>query len=102
MNIKGVTLTLSAVCALIGSLHSASANTYVVEQTPSHYIACYHKVYVPERVLVNTRGVLVNAGHVDWEVSGDSWNRIRNPPVYLETRHVIEGDHYSLQSVACP
>ena len=81
---------------------AASAETYLVSQPQSRYIACYSKEYVPAKVLVNTRGILVAKESKAWEVTGDSWNKVRNPAVYIETRRVVEADHYKLVAVGCP
>ena len=62
-----------AACALFGATVTASATTYIVEQSQSRYISCYRKVYVPARIEVNTRGVLVRAASREWEVNGDTW-----------------------------
>jgi len=80
---------------------AANAGTYIVEESQSHYIACYDRVYVPAKIAVNTRGKLVRPYSQSWEVSGDSWNYVRNVPVYIQTRRVVEPDHYTLVSGAC-
>jgi hypothetical protein len=81
---------------------AAHAGTYIIEQSQSRYIACYKKVYVPAKLLVNTRGVLVRQESKVWEAGGDTWAYVRNPPVYIETTRVVEPDHYTLVSDACP
>lgn len=90
---------------IIGTLFAAgaaSAETYLVSQPQSRYIACYNKEYVPAKVLVNTRGKLVAKESVAWEVSSAAWNKVRSPAVYIETRKVVEPDHYKLVAVGCP
>lgn len=91
-----------AACALFGATVTASATTYIVEQSQSRYISCYRKVYVPARIEVNTRGVLVRAASREWEVNGDTWAYVRNPPVFIETRRVVEPDHFTLVAADCP
>jgi hypothetical protein len=96
--ILGVGL-LAAATLLAGS---AMARTYNVDESPSRYIACYNKVYVPAVVQVNTRGRLVRAPSNAWEVAGDKWDYVRNPGVYIQTRRTVEPDHYTLVSSGCP
>jgi hypothetical protein len=95
-------LMIGFAAASVLAASSASAGTYVVEESQSRYISCYKKVYVPAKILVNTKGVLVKAGNKAWEVGGDTWAYVRNPPVYIETKKVIEADHYTLVSGDCP
>lgn len=89
---------VAAGCAVAGQ---ASAGTYIVEEARSRYITCYNKVYVPAKVLVNTRGRKVRGEGTAWEVAGDRWNYVRNPAVFIETRTTVESDHYTLQVAAC-
>ncbi len=93
-------LGLVAAASLYGA--SAMAGTYVVEESQSRYISCYNKVYVPAKILVNTRGKLVKAGGHAWDISGDRWDYVREIPVFIETRRVSEPDHYTLVSTGCP
>ncbi len=80
---------------------AASAGTYYVEESQSRYIACYNRVYVPAKILVNTRGKMVRPYSQSWDVQGDSWNYVRNVPVYIQTSRVAEPDHYTLVPAAC-
>ena len=75
---------------------AASAASYVVSEPQNNVLACYEKVYVPATVQYNTRGILVQHSSVDWVITGDRWQRVRSPAVYIETRHVLEEDHYKL------
>ena len=75
---------------------AAKAETYVVSESRTNVLACYNKVYVPAKVLVNTRGVLVRGESQGWSVTGDQWLRVRSPAVYIQTRKTIESDHYTL------
>jgi len=88
--------------ATVFAATAANAGTYITEQSQSRYIACYKRVYVPAKIEVNTRGILVRAPSKAWEVGGDTWAYVRNPPVYIETTRVVEGDHYTLVSDGCP
>jgi hypothetical protein len=88
--------------ATIFAATAAEAGTYIIEQSQSRYISCYKRVYVPAKIEVNTRGVLVRAPSKAWEVGGDTWAYVRNPPVYIQTTRVVEGDHYTLVSGDCP
>lgn len=87
------------VLAMAGAAH---AKTYAVKQAHSQYIACYKKEYVPATCVVNTRGKLVQKKSVGWVVSGDRWDRMRHPAVYIETRKMVEPDHYKLVATSCP
>jgi hypothetical protein len=80
---------------------SATARTYLVDETQSRFIACYHREYVPAVVRVNTRGKLVQAAYNSWDVNGDQWNYVRNPGVYIQTRRIVEPDHYTLIGNDC-
>ncbi len=95
-------LFASVICGVVFAASAASAETYLVSQPQSRYIACYSKEYVPAKVLVNTRGKLVQKESKAWEVSADQWNKVRSPAVYIETRRVVEPDHYKLVATHCP
>ncbi len=75
---------------------AATAETYVVRERVNRVLACYNRVYVEARVLVNTRGRLVRQQADSWEVTGDRWLRVREPATFIQTRRVIEPDHYTL------
>ncbi|MFV0280228.1 MAG: hypothetical protein ACK5JM_05635 [Rhodoblastus sp.] len=90
-------LATAGVCAA----SQAFAGTYIVEESRSRYINCYNKVYVPAKVLVNTRGVRVRGESRGWEISGNRWDHVRNPAVYMQTRRTVEPDHYTLQATSC-
>ena len=75
---------------------TAKAETYIVSETRSNVIACYNRVYVPAKVLVNTRGVRVRGESQAWQITGDRWEKVRNPAVYIQTRKTVEQDHYTL------
>lgn len=87
---------VALLCAIVGASVSAQAETYVVSQSRSNVIACYNKVYVPAKVLVNTRGIRVKGESESWVVGGDQWLRVRNPAVYIQTRKTLEADHFTL------
>ena len=80
----------------------ANAEIYTVRESPSRYVACYERVYVPATVEVNTRGQLVRESSESWQTSGSNWNRVRSPSVYIQTRRTIEADHYTLVRKNCP
>ena len=83
------------------SASSASAETYIVRQVVSPNIACYDRVYVPARVLVNTRGRLVRGESKVWVTSPGRWDYVRNAATYIQTRKVVEADHYTLVRRGC-
>lgn len=95
-------LIASAILAVFGATGAAHAETYAVRQGVSQYIACYKKEYVPATYAVNTRGKLVQKESAGWVVSGDRWDRMRTPAVYIETRRLVEADHYKLVATSCP
>ena len=88
------------------SMGSAMAGTYTETVTPNNVLATYCKHYILETDLVNTRGILVQRGSVGWVTTvtpvGEVWERVRTPPVYIQTRRVLEPDHYSLVPGPCP
>jgi hypothetical protein len=91
--------------ALAGATTVASqavADTFVVRESVSRYIACYNKEYVPAKVLVNTRGIRVRGESQGWEIGPTRWDRVRDPGVYIQTRRTIERDHYTLIRTGCP
>ncbi len=75
---------------------SAKAETFIVSETRSNVIACYNRVYVPAKVLVNTKGIPVRGESQAWQITGEQWVKIRNPAVYIQTRKTLEQDHYTL------
>lgn len=95
------TFAATIAVAVLG-VTAASAETYTVREAQSRYVACYERVYVPATIEVNTRGELVRAESEEWQTSGAHWNRVRNPSVYIQTRTVIEDDHYTLVRKSCP
>ena len=95
--------TIYALCAaavaaasVVTFASSAQAETYVVSESRSNVIACYNRVYVPAKVLVNTRGVKVRGENQAWQITGEQWLKVRNPAVYIQTRKTVEQDHYTL------
>ncbi|GGK35049.1 hypothetical protein [Salinarimonas ramus] len=95
------TVAATAAALLVGTV-AAQAETYTVREAQSRYIACYERVYVPATIEVNTRGELVREGGEAWQTSGNHWNRVRELPVYIQSRTVIEPDHYTLVRKSCP
>ena len=91
----------SAIFGVFAVTGAAHAETYAVKQGVSQYIACYKKEYVPATFVVNTRGKLVQKSSTGWVISGDRWDRMRNPAVYIETRRMVEPDHYKLVGTSC-
>lgn len=64
-------------------------------------VSCYDKVYVPAIVKINTRGRLVSPESFAWEQGDTQWRRVRHPAVYVQTRKIIEADHFTLVPAAC-
>lgn len=94
-------LTVLGAGMLGGLLSPVQATTYVETRTMSRFIACFDRVYVPARVLVNTRGRQVRAPGRAWEIAGDRWNHVRTLGVYIQTERVIEQDHHTLRRRPC-
>jgi len=97
---KMIGLVASAIGACVLASAPAHAGRYLVSEAQNNVLACYDKVYVPATVEYNTRGILVQNTSVDWEIGGDRWLKVRHPAVYIETRRIVESDHYKL--VPCP
>lgn len=93
---------IAAAALLAVGAGAASAEVYTVREAQSRFVACYERVYVPATIEVNTRGELVREQSEGWETAGNHWNRVRNPAVYIQTRRVIESDHYTLVRKSCP
>ncbi len=85
----------------LAGVSAAQADTYLVKESQTRYLACYNKVYVPATVEVNTRGRLVRGEGRGWEIGGDRWDYVRSPAVYIEHRHVVSPDHYTLVERPC-
>ena len=83
------------------SATAASAETYIVRETVSPNIACYDRVYVPARVLVNTKGRQVRRESRGWVTSPARWDYVRSPATYIQTRRTVEADHYTLVRRGC-
>jgi len=103
----GIIVILACAAGLSAiSMGSAMAGTYTETVTPNNVLATYCKHYVPETDLVNTRGILVQGASIGWVTSvtpvGEVWERVRTPPVYIQTRRLIEADHYTLVPGPCP
>ena len=96
---KFVMLCLAASAVALAT--PASARTFVVDESPSRFIACYDRQYVPARVRVNTRGRLVRGASRGWEIAGERWDHVRYPGTYIQTRRTIEPDHFTLVRRGC-
>jgi hypothetical protein len=95
-----VTLFLSPAEARKQIVHGGS---FVIDgELPRH--SCYRVRYVPALYLVNTRGKLVRSEQTVLEgelADGSRVIRRRVPATYLETRVLLEADHYSLSRIPC-
>lgn len=94
-------LAIAGAAAATSFAAPAGATTYVESRPLSRHIACFDRVYVPARVLVNTRGRQVRAPGTAWEIAGNSWNHVRTLGVYIQTERVIEQDHHTLRRRPC-
>lgn len=81
------------------------ARQKVVDVIPDNK-SCFDVDYVPALYAVNTRGKLVRAPYVDRsyvivEQVGGKAVFTRQPAVYLETRKLLEPDHYTMRPAGC-
>ncbi len=97
-----IKLLISASALLSLGTTMASADTYTVKEKRSRYVACYSRVYVPATVQVDTKGIPVRGESTSWETSASSWNQVRSPAVFIQTRTTISEDHYTLVPKSCP
>jgi hypothetical protein len=95
-------LVAGLLTATVFAATAAQAETYTIEQSQSRCIAAYKQVYVPARVLVNTKGILVKAPSRAWNIGGDKWELVQNPAVYIQTTRVLDNAHYTLVPDSCP
>lgn len=102
-----------AVAGLIGGIGSAQARTEIRREPVDRREACFQQIYVPAKVQYNSRGTLLRRERRDWEVrpgtadgpgaeAATIYARIRRPAIYIETRRVIEKDHFMLRRIDCP
>ncbi len=97
---------LIATAAVVGFgivASAANARTYTEEVTPNRD-KCYLVQYVPALYQVNTRGKKVKGESTSWHgdyADGAVIIKRRNPAVYLQTRKLLEADHYSLVPQSC-
>lgn len=80
-----------------------NGGTFIVDgELPRH--SCYRVRYIPALYLVNTRAKLVKAEQTVWEgelADGARVIKRRVPATYLESRVLLEPDHYSLSRIPC-
>ena len=90
--------------ALVGSTiaPAASAATYTVTGYPNRD-KCYYVEHVPATYKVNTKGVLVQGESAGWSAIAPGTKAVHStsPAVYIQTKKMIEADHYSLVPADC-
>lgn len=94
---------IAASVALVTSVAEARQKT--AEVVPNNK-SCFDIDYVPALYSVNTRGKLVRKQSVERvyaivEQVGGKAVDTRQPAIYLETRKLLEPDHYTMRSAAC-
>ena len=85
--------------ALALTVAAAEAKTFKEWVTPDNK-KCYVVEYIQATYLVNTRGKLVKPERYVWEGEIADGNKIyhrRVPATYLQTRKLLEKDHYTLK-----
>lgn len=100
---RKIIIATAAVIGLGVIATSADARTYTEEVTPNRD-KCYLVQYVPALYKVNTRGKKVKGQSTSWHgdyVDGGVIIKRRNPAVYIQTRRLIEPDHYTLVPKGC-
>lgn len=93
-----LTKVIFGTCLLALSVATAEAKTYTIEVTPDND-KCYVVHYIPATYLVDTRGILVSGESREWVGDIEDGNKIyhrRVPATYIESRRLLEADHYSL------
>lgn len=103
MKFAGLFIGAALASSLAIAPETAQARTYL-EDGVSSTRTCYRVTYRPAVVRVNTRGQLVRPQTHGWVgvlADGASYDRVRTPAVFIETRRVLEPDHYSLRATAC-
>lgn len=101
--VRKILIATAAVVGLGVFASSADARTYTEEVTPSRD-KCYLVQYVPALYKVNTRGKKVKGESTSWHgeyADGAVIVKRRNPAVYIQTRKLLEADHYSLVPQGC-
>lgn len=114
-----MTVRYSALCGVVACfglaplVGGAQARTDIRHEVVDRREACFQQVYVPAKVQYNSRGTLVRRERRDWERSPGTqdehgveinaiYSRVRRPAIYIETRRVLEPDHYVLRRIPCP
>lgn len=96
---------LAVAAAAILASGPAFARKNTVEVVPDNK-ACFDVTYVPALYAVNTRGKLARGESRERvydivEQVGGTATYTRHPAIYLETRKLLEPDHYSMRPAAC-
>ena len=94
-------LALPMAMAALFCVAPASARDYLVSESQPTVLGCYRQEYVPATIHVNTRGKKLHPERVVWRHDGDVIRRVRLPAVYLQTRRVVERDHFTRVRVDC-
>ncbi|MBU1175875.1 MAG: hypothetical protein KKH72_10785 [Alphaproteobacteria bacterium] len=90
--------------ALAGSIvaPAAFAKTYTVTGYPNND-KCYLVEHIPATYEVNTKGIKVKGESSGWSAisPGKIAKYSTSPAVYIQTKSLIEADHYSLVPTGC-
>lgn len=103
LKVRKPLVAMAAVVCLGAFASTADARTYREEVTPNND-KCYVVKYIPALYQVNTRGKKVSGESKSWvgEIAdGAVVIKRRNPAVYIQTRKLLESDHYTLIPQGC-
>lgn len=81
---------------------AVSAKTYTVTGYPNRD-TCYVVKHIPATYEVNTKGIKVRGESSGWSaiVPGTIAKHSTSPAVYIQTKKMLEADHYSLVPSGC-
>ncbi|HEX2019288.1 MAG TPA: hypothetical protein VGO17_10160 [Aurantimonas sp.] len=95
---RKVLFSAAAVAAAITFSADAQARTFK-KDVDERGSKCYLVEYVPSLYQYNTRGKLVTGESRTWVgdiTEGAIISKRRNPSVYIQTKKLVEKDHYTL------
>jgi hypothetical protein len=102
MNVFAVAALAAALSLAVGAAEARQKTVEVVPQNKT----CFDVDYVPALYSVNSRGKLarkagVQTSYAIVEQVGGTATVTRQPAIYIETRKLVEPDHYTMRPVAC-
>lgn len=100
---RKILLSLVALAGAASFSVTADAKTFKKHVVEDHD-KCFLVEYVPSTYLYNTKGKKVSGPSKSWIgdiVDGGVVIKRRNPAVYIQTRKLLEQDHYTLIPQGC-